>query len=195
MQNFLPFSDFDKSAQVLDNKRLVKQNLETRQCLNALCGFKEGWKNHPAVTSWKGCIRTLIYYGLAINAECIKRGFKNSEKAYLPFLDYCSNNQLYEIYPSWLGDERIHSSHRSRLLCKGLIDVLCDGIKKHFKIKKIDDWCKKEFGLTKNQLKYEHIAKLSEIIYKHGISYKVNYYSQFGWTDDPSKPYIWPTKT
>lgn len=194
MQNFLPYADFDKSAQCLNSKRLVKQNLETRQCLAALCGFSVGWRNHPAVTSWENCIRALVYYGLAINAECVKRGFKNSEQAYLPFLDYCNQNNIPEKYPDWLGDEKIHSSHRSRLLCKGFIDVLCDGIKKHFKIKKIDDWCKREFGLTKNQLKYEHVEKLSKIIYDNGISYKVNHYDKFGWKDDPRLPYVWPTK-
>lgn len=191
MQNFLPYPDFEKSAQVLDNKRLVKQNLETRQCLNALC-FNGGWRNHPAVVAWENNILGLVYYGLAINAECVKRGFKDNKNEYDKYLEYCKVNQISKTYPAWLGDERIHSSHRSRLLCKGLIDSLCNGIKKHLKIKKIDDWCKQEFKLTKNQLRYEHITRLSEIIYKHGISYKINHYDQFGWKDDPSKPYIWP---
>lgn len=194
MQNFLPYADFDKSAQCLDNKRLSKQNLETRQCLSALCGFTKGWSSHPAVKAWEGYIPALIQYGLVINKECVKRGFENKEQAYLPFIDYCNQNNLPEKYPDWLGNEKLHSSHRSRLLCKGLIDVLCAGIKKHFKIKKIDEWCKQEFKLTKNQLRYEHVEKLSEIIYKNGISYQVSHYDQFNWTDDPKMPYVWPTK-
>lgn len=192
MQNFLPFADFDKSASVLDNKRLVKQNLETRQCLNALCGFGEGWKNHPAVKAWTGYIRTLIYYGITINEECVKRGFKDCSDAYKKYLDYCAENSLSEDYPKWFGNEAIHSSHRSRLLCKGEIDVLCDAVKKHFKIKKIDDWCKANFKLTKNALRYEHVAPLKQICLDNKITVAENFYLKYGWKDDPSKPYIWP---
>ena len=192
MQNFLPYPDFDKSAAVLDGKRLVKQNLETRQCLNALCGFSDGWKNHPAVKSWAGCIRALIYYGLAINDEIIKRGFKNNEAAYKKYLDYCVENNLNEEYPKWFGNEDFHSSHRSRLLCKGEIDVLCEAIKKHFKIKRIDDWCKTQFALTKNQLRYNHVPILTNICAENNLIIKDNHYKQFGWTDDPSKDYVWP---
>jgi len=197
MNTFLPYSDFDKSAQVLDSKRLVKQNLETRQILNTLCGFSEGWRNHPAVLQWKGCIRALIYYGLAINEECIKRGFKNSENQHRKYLDYCIENKLNEEYPKWLGDEAIHSSHRSRLICKGLIDVYCDALKRKLKFKKIDIFIKEHFNKTKNALKWEDVPLLEKLIKNFNAQefVKPNFYNKFGWTDDPSKPYIWPKKT
>lgn len=193
MQNFLPYSDFELSASILDGKRLSKQNLETKQCLDALCGFSEGWKNHPAVTAWKGSIRALIAYGLAINAECIKRGYKDRAGEFKKHLDWCMANGHSEYkLPAWIGNDAIHSSHRSRLLCKGEIDALCAAIKKHFKIKKIDDWCKENFKLSKNALRYEHVSHLSKICLDNGIKVGVNFYHQYGWKDDPSKPYIWP---
>ena len=191
MQTFMPFAGYAVSAQHLDWKRLVKQNLETRQILNTLCGFSKGWENHPAVTQWHGHIRSLIEYGLCINAECVKRGYKDCADSYKIYSEYVKNIPEHN-YPAWMGKEEIHSSHRSRLLCKGEIDVLCDAIKKHFKIKKIDDWCKANFKLTKNALRYEHIAILKKICLDNNLNVAVNFYLQYGWKDDPSKPYLWP---
>ena len=192
MQTFLVCGNFQKSAECLDSKRLSKQNLETRQILNTLCGFSEGWKNHPAVKQWGGYIWSLIQYGIAINRECIKRGFKDCGESYVKYFHYCYEHDLGKENPKWLGIEEIHESHRSRLLCKGEIDVLCAAIKKHFKIKKNDDWCKEKFKLTKNALRYEHIAPLKEICLINNITPSESFYNQFNWSDDPSKPYFWP---
>ena len=195
MNTFLPYPSFQESAKCLDNKRLVKQNLETKQILNTLCGFSEGWKNHPAVLAWKGYIWALAHYGLTINTECVKKGFKDNKSQYQKYLIYCIQNKIPEEIPKWFGDETFHSSHRSRLLCKGEIDALCVAIKKHFKFKKIDNWCKENFKLTKNQLKFEHIALLYNICLDNSIQAGANFYKKYGWKDDPSKSYIWPTKS
>jgi hypothetical protein len=193
MQNFLPYSDFHKSASCLDNRRLVKQNLETTQCLAALCSFSQGWRNHPAVKAWVGHIPALIEYGLAINAECIKRGYKDNSAKYQRFSDYCEQNKLIKDYPTWLGNEDFHSSHRSRLLAKGLIDSICSVLKKKLKIKKLDNWTKKYFNKTKNELRFEDSHKLHDLAREQAGPFNINnHYSQFNWTDDPSKPYIWP---
>ena len=176
----------------MDGRRLVKENLETRQILNTLCGFSEGWKSHPAVRSWAKNIRSLVSYGLAINAECIRRGFKDNSAAYQKYLDYCAANNLNNDNPDWIRNEAITKSHRSRLLCKGEIDVLCAAIKKHFKFKKIDVWCKQMFGLTKNQLKYIHIDTLKEICRQHNLTVQENHYKQFNWPDNPANEYVWP---
>ena len=54
MQTFLPYPDFQKTAQCLDNKRLGKQRVEARQIISTLEGKSNGWRNHPAVKMWKG---------------------------------------------------------------------------------------------------------------------------------------------
>jgi len=192
MQTFLPYFDFKMSAKCLDNKRLVKQNLENRQILNTLCGFSSGWSKHPAVLQWKNNILALISYGLAINDEVVKRGFKDSSSPYNKYLEYAKENNLNYKLPDWTNNESITSSHRSRLICKGEIDSLCDAIKKHFKIKKIDDWCKEKFKLTKNALRYEHVALLQQICAENNLSVKQNHYKQFNWTDNPAAEYVWP---
>lgn len=54
MQTFLPYSDFRRTARVLDVRRLGKQRVETLQILRALTFDDYGWRNHPAVTMWVG---------------------------------------------------------------------------------------------------------------------------------------------
>jgi hypothetical protein len=118
MQTFLPDKDFKKSASFLDNKRLGKQRVETMQILKALTLPEYGWKNHPAVKMWKGYEIALVLYGLDICREWKSRGFKDTCEEKI--LDIADDNQLTGkvIYPHWLGDERVHSSHRSNLLRK-----------------------------------------------------------------------------
>ena len=113
MQTFLPYADYDRSAQVLDNRRLGKQRSEA---LTILCIIdnrtgKRGWRNHPAVLMWQGYAEALKLY---MNA-CIKgwtaRGFENR----IP-LERVDCKRL--VFPWWLGREELHSSHRANLLRK-----------------------------------------------------------------------------
>ncbi len=83
---------------------------------------------------WHPYKETLIEYAIAICEEWIGRGYKDSTLPF--FLDKRSSDV---IMPPWLGDERVHSSHRSNLLRKN----------------------------------YE-------------------YYSQFGWKEEPSQEYYYP---
>src|SRR5579883_2297362 len=94
MQTFLPYPAFEDVATILDYRRLGKQRVEGYQILNILAkppDYKGAWINHPAVKIW--------------------RGFRN-------------NMCLYEIsrdelrFPWWLGDPRLHDSHKSNLLRK-----------------------------------------------------------------------------
>ena len=117
MQTFLPFSDFEKSAQVLDSKRLGKQRVEGMQILKAVLGEKrldgepyKGWVNHPATNMWKLYPDALKAYTNAMIKEWIVRGYNNNMVLYdIP--------QKY-ILPDWVGDETFHASHRSNLLRK-----------------------------------------------------------------------------
>lgn len=115
MQTFLPYSNFEKSAQCLDNKRLGKQRVECYQILKALYNKNYGWQNHPAVKMWKGYENSLVEYGIAICDEWIKRGFK----------DTC-RDKIRNFYPwhqpapkpSFIGRQKFHRSHKSNLLRK-----------------------------------------------------------------------------
>ena len=118
MQTFLPYSDFEQSARVLDRQRLGKQRVETMQIMNVLAGLSDGWKNHPAVKMWRGYEVALFNYQDAIINEWNARGYKDL---------VCFNNTIAALVemdspgegkPNWLGDERFHSSHRSNLLRK-----------------------------------------------------------------------------
>ena len=110
MQTFLPYSDFKRSAEALDNKRLGKQRVESMQIYKACVLDNYGWKNHPAVKMWVGYEDAILFYMDTMIAEWVKRGFNNTMglARVLPPL----------ILPPWLGDERVHASDRSNLLRK-----------------------------------------------------------------------------
>jgi len=114
MQTFLPYADFDKTAQVLDRQRLGKQRIEAKQILQNLLEEteKQGWKNHPAVKMWKGSEGVLAQYGVAICAEWVRRGYKDNQMAY--FVERVNNAPT----PTWLGDNAFHVAHQSNLVRK-----------------------------------------------------------------------------
>lgn len=116
MQTFLPYHDFADSLATLDTKRLGKQRVEAMQLVNSTLKLaqdpyaKVGWANHPARNMWNGYLDALkLYHNLSIE-EWVRRGYKNTMKMYdLP-------DSI--VLPPWVGNERIHSSHRSNLLRK-----------------------------------------------------------------------------
>lgn len=116
MQTFLPYRSFIKSAMVLDNKRLGKQRVETLQILKALTIEDYGWKNHPAVKMWKGYEQELANYGIAMCKEWIGRGYKDTCLQKIADIRYLTNSKSDR--PPWLGDEKLHASHRSNLIRK-----------------------------------------------------------------------------
>mgnify|MGYP003653028102 CR=1 FL=1 len=113
MQTFLPYADFELSAKSLDRQRLGKQRVEGMQIINAIENpIKQGWQNHPCVTMWRPYPTALKQYTNIMMAEWIKQGYRNTMMFYAePF------QEDFEL-PFWLGDDRIHSSHRSNLLRK-----------------------------------------------------------------------------
>jgi hypothetical protein len=115
MQTFLPFSDFSRTANVLDMRRLGKQRVETLQILQALHNTtgKNSWITHPATQMWKGFENCLVQYGLAICREWILRGYKDT---CLEKISKFNNGE--SIPPNWLGNEKFHSVHRGILLDK-----------------------------------------------------------------------------
>ena len=117
MQTFLPYKSFEKSAQVLDYKRLGKQRVEAMQIFNALTGVPTksgkaytGWLNHPAVVMWKGYEEALLLYKNKMIEEWILRGYNNT----MEMIGVSDDVTM----PHWLGSNRLHASHRSNLLRK-----------------------------------------------------------------------------
>lgn len=128
MQTFLPRVCFSLAAECLDNKRLGKQRVETKQILIALgvdVGEHAGnaasrWRNHPAVCMWRGHEALLAHYGLMVCHEWRRRGFRDT------LLDQFSDvirrfkREYSDTFtaPWWLGNQNFHASHRSNLLRK-----------------------------------------------------------------------------
>jgi hypothetical protein len=124
VQTFLPYADFRSCAEVLDSPRLGKQRVETLQILRALVLPDYGWQNHPAVRMWRGRTEALVRYGLDCVESWQGRGHSDSTAHQIaefapPVLEQ-SQDDLRQagLLPSWLGDERLHVSHRSRLIAK-----------------------------------------------------------------------------
>ena len=142
MQTFLPYKSFEKSASVLDWRRLGKQRVEGMQIINAIEQKPrkdgkpyKGWLNHPATVMWRPYLVALKLYTNVMIQEWIGRGYNNNMELY--DVDEMVKDDMVH-FPFWLGNEKFHSSHRANLLRKD----------------------------------YE-------------------YYSQFGWTENPESPYVW----
>lgn len=127
MQTFLPYSDFERSAQALDPRRLGKQRVEALQIVRALTWVKYGWRNHPAVGMWRGYEEALGCYGLVCCHEWLRRGFADTcagtisaDLASAGVRGVRSQQELTAAgaLPPWLGDEALHLSHRSALVRK-----------------------------------------------------------------------------
>ena len=124
MQTFLPYPSFVASAQVLDRKRLGKQRVETLQILRALELPDYGWQTHPVVRMWRGRTPALVRYGLDCVRVWTARGHGDSTAEqiaeFAPWVCELTQDDLRHesLLPGWLGDERLHRSHRSQLIAK-----------------------------------------------------------------------------
>lgn len=115
MQTFLPDPSFALSAHYLDRQRLGKQRVETLQLLRALHGETKGWSKHPAAIMWRGYEQALVQYGVAVCAEWIGRGYKDS---CLEKIASYARPEAAVVTPTWLGDYAFHQAHRSNLVRK-----------------------------------------------------------------------------
>jgi hypothetical protein len=117
VQTFLPYPDLRASCQVLDDRRLGKQRVETFQILRALTWASYAWKSHPAVRMWRGFVPGLVLYGVESCREWSRRGYGD---AVLPQLLAWTGGSVPvdPELPPWFGAEDLHRSHRSNLLRK-----------------------------------------------------------------------------
>lgn len=89
-----------------------------------------GWRNHPAVKMWEFYEAALVEYSLAICAEWIYRGYKDSTAQTISLMADLSQqlvrNQRTErgvdpeffFVPVWWDKDEFHLSHQSNLLRK-----------------------------------------------------------------------------
>jgi hypothetical protein len=117
VQTFLPFPDLRASCQLLDDRRLGKQRVETYQVLRALTWPQYAWKNHPAVRMWRGFVPGLVAYGLESCREWTRRGYADAVASELLAWTAGRPPDSPEL-PPWFGLEALHLSHRSALLRK-----------------------------------------------------------------------------
>ena len=68
------------------------------------------WLRHPAVGMWRGHDAALAAYFWAMVEEWRGRGYRSTIELPRPAGEL--------VLPPWLGDERLHRSHRSNLLRK-----------------------------------------------------------------------------
>ena len=128
MQTFLPYPDFTASVAVLDPKRLGKQRVEALQVLRALTRETYGWKRHPAVRMWVGYAEGVAAYGVASCREWVARGAADTvagtiavdlAAAGLPSVPRTQEELGRDgALPGWIGDDRVHTSHRAALVRK-----------------------------------------------------------------------------
>jgi hypothetical protein len=207
MQTFLPVPNFRASAIMLDKKRLGKQRTEAFQILTSLGddwalaerewriqqGFiknkplsVKGWSKHPAAKMWKGYEYALRHYMNATIEEWINRGGNNTLRlAPVP---------MYTL-PNWISRDDVHSSHRSRLIFKGTIDLLAQRIRTVPGVGRgANKWLKSR-GLPELNLftipDREHVHKLLDNMGVPPITDN-NWYDRFQWSEDDTQQYVWP---
>lgn len=120
----MPYSDFRRTAGVLDVRRLGKQRVETLQILRALTFEDYGWRNHPAVAMWRGYTPALVTYGMAVTAAWSDAGFADTVGPQL--VEFLGDEPLrtqQELrdagdLPPWVGQRALHRSHQAALLRK-----------------------------------------------------------------------------
>jgi hypothetical protein len=128
VQTFLPYPEFATSARVLDQRRLGKQRVEAIQVLRGLIVPGYGWRHHPAVKMWAGYEEALVRYGLDICAVWCETGRADTCAGTL-VADFAAAGGPATVrlqkeldaageLPPWLGDERMHLSHRVSLVRK-----------------------------------------------------------------------------
>ncbi len=127
MQTFLPYADFEKTARVLDTKRLGKQRVECIQIVRGLTRPDYAWRHHPAVLMWKGFEEALARYSFTCCEVWGERGFADTCAATIAadlaphgVRTVRSQSELAEAggLPPWLGHEGFHRSHQSSLVRK-----------------------------------------------------------------------------
>jgi hypothetical protein len=202
MQVFLPVSDVDGSLRILDKRRLGKQRVEAKQLIDTILDRpmasgkpRKGWRNHPAAVMFRRYLPALVYYynrSLIIFEEA---GGKNDK---LQPETYCDIPELRPAdEPWWWGDPQVHSSHRSRLLFKGGLDLLAARICTFTGDRGPNHWLKSHGLPPLNEFRHHDVEYAESLLARYNAPPSVgqNHYRQFGWTESDDVEYFWPGET
>lgn len=142
MQTFLPLADFEPSLQTLNDKHLNGQRNEAYQIILALTEHQPTAKGdlwdgtsvepktfryavHTVARQWKGYEFSLLAYLDSVMIVGHSRGlFLTSDVVDRALACFVASHptEVWEYTdmedPPWMGDERLHASHRSNLLRK-----------------------------------------------------------------------------
>lgn len=112
----MPYGGFAESAAALDSPRLNKQRVEAKQILMVLTGETNAWRNHPAVTMWRGYESALADYGFTMCIEWMQRGGADHVNLQEWFAARTDVGAYY--VPDWVFHSDLNLSHRSNLIRK-----------------------------------------------------------------------------
>lgn len=191
MQTFVSASDFHTALSVLDKSRLGNQVY--REGLTLLRG---GRSSHPASKIWLsyrgGDYRHALCNYLLAGIDVLE-----SRNLFYPVVkvELLETRAKYPDIgnPPWVGDESVHSSHRSRLLFKGRVDAACRALKRHIRPQSVANWLKTHGYPEKHAFKQEHIGLLELFLAQNALDgTETNWYRQFGWVEDDTQEYVWP---
>lgn len=213
MQTFVPeVLSYKKSLQMLDPRRLNKQNLEATQIAQLLYHKRiltgsttnfSSWSNHPAVLMWKNCKEGLLYYINFGIIEMQNRGYlKNSALVddFYSFINSMNISLTNPVYPDWWGGD-IHYSHAAALLFKSWIKAVVFKLSHDYKIpvnKVEQNHVSRNLSNFKRDQVLQELTKLRNTKYivsdkklKTELSIFDRYYSAYK-NITPRLEYVWP---
>lgn len=120
MITYVPLpTSYRACVSILDHRKLGKQRVDALQIFTACTHPTNAWHSHPAVKMWRGAELGLLAFGIAACDEWIARGHVDTlrDNFITNGIRISDNSSLStDYYPSWWGDDRVHSSHRALLL-------------------------------------------------------------------------------
>ena len=130
---FLPYeNDIMSSIRAMDDKRLNKQILETKQILDVALGKSDGYSNHPVTKWYINYPKFLIAYGYGCCAEYECRFGKNHKyySYYKAQYDKIGYNEMIEWAPYYAEGRKSDTNHIRTT----------DNVSELFKNKLCDKW-------------------------------------------------------
>lgn len=117
MQTLLPYADFSLTAKVLDNNRLSHQVIN--DCTK-LYDCEGPLIKHPTFLMWQGYLYAFCMYAYTLACELHSRRvlIPQHGQRWVEYWEKERDNFEDISVPPWLGDERVHKSHRQNLLRK-----------------------------------------------------------------------------
>jgi len=119
MITFLPVPQFAAVARLLDDKRLGSQRVEALfilRCVRNVGDKYRRFQNAGYVRMWIGYAEALAVYYNEMTDEWLRRGFSLDISSHDDSV--AGRGQGDVPLPAWLGDDRLHATHRAALLFK-----------------------------------------------------------------------------